>query len=339
MNKAKVCVIDDDAFYTEILLNLLEIQGFETLSFLSSKQALEKLLSNESEQIDAIILDVMMPEMNGYELCMQLRQTDRYQFTPILFVSSKNSLDDRIQGYDSGGNDYLAKPVPPDELKSKLDLAIQNARDTIKLASQVNASHHQVQEMMSGMNQMQTLMDYILTIYRLNSLQPLTSGLIATLECFGLQGSVLLKTTTDRYFSSTDHQKNPIELELLNSGINSEEWIAFKSHSDRFLLNNKNISLLIKNLKYTDNEDLERFKKLLKILVYSTQSKIDVIQSANHHVNTIPETLIEDNIQDSCIQFNEKLLELALEKDQESFIKEMFKEEIAKFANSLTGKT
>ncbi len=340
MSKPTICIVDDDEFYTEILLNLLEMQGFETLNFLNSTQALEQLTRNADLNIDAVILDVMMPGMNGYELCSQLRQTEKFQFTPILFVSSNSSLDDRMQGYEAGGNDYLAKPVQPEELKTKLDVSIMNARDTLKLAKQASVSANQVQEMLSDMSEMQTLVDYFSAIYQINNVAQLVARLTTAINIMGLQASALVKTPTDEYFSSTDDVRRPIEIELLRMAINGKKVVTFNSDSERLLFNETNMSLLIKSFnmtksKKTDEARKERLTKLLKLLMQATQTRIDALSMTNNHENLSPSSRnnVNDSIEESCISFNEQLLDMVLDKDQEVIIKAMYKDHITKFVS------
>lgn len=109
ISQGKILVIDDNDEIRDILRILLTGENFEVIEADSPKTALKML----SPSIDLIILDVMMPEMSGYDLCRKIRDTSN---VPILFLTAKTSNSDLIMGYSSGGDDYLAKPFSYSEL-------------------------------------------------------------------------------------------------------------------------------------------------------------------------------------------------------------------------------
>lgn len=113
VRQGKILVIDDNEEIRDILRILLTGENFEVIEADSPKAALNLL----SPQIDLIILDVMMPEMSGYDLCRTIRETSN---VPILFLTAKTSNSDLIMGYASGGDDYLAKPFAYSELVARV---------------------------------------------------------------------------------------------------------------------------------------------------------------------------------------------------------------------------
>lgn len=85
----------------------------------------EGLYLAESESYDVIILDIMLPQMNGIDLCTQLRKKGNY--APILMLTAKSSIEDKVQGLDAGADDYLAKPFEFVELKSRINALIRRS--------------------------------------------------------------------------------------------------------------------------------------------------------------------------------------------------------------------
>ena len=112
--------------------------------FSDGRSALEFLKTNE---VDTIILDVMMPEMDGYEVCRRIKEDERIRDIPVLFLTAKLEPADKVQGLEIGGQDYLSKPVQQQELLARTKAAIRvkqlqdQLKHTIELKDQVHQLH------------------------------------------------------------------------------------------------------------------------------------------------------------------------------------------------------
>ena len=114
--KKRVLVVDDNELNIEILReNLEECYHLETA--LSGPEALDKMRTFYPE---IILLDIMMPEMDGYTVCRKIREDQRFAFTKIIIVSAKTLESERLVGYEAGADDYITKPFNQDELMAKL---------------------------------------------------------------------------------------------------------------------------------------------------------------------------------------------------------------------------
>lgn len=111
--KGKILLVDDEKDIVAFMKDSLEDEGYLVYCAYSAEEALRKLQHHP----DLIILDVMMPNMNGFELCKQIRQNVS---SPIIFVSAKNREQDRIMGLMVGGDDYIEKPFSMKELKTRI---------------------------------------------------------------------------------------------------------------------------------------------------------------------------------------------------------------------------
>jgi len=114
----KIMVVDDDKEFTTLYKEYLTIVGFETVAENVSSRAME--LAN-STMPDLFILDLMMPEPDGFKLCRMLRTNINFVHTPIIIVTALNDEDSRMVALGSGANDYLTKPFHIDELKLKIN--------------------------------------------------------------------------------------------------------------------------------------------------------------------------------------------------------------------------
>ncbi|MCY3820179.1 MAG: response regulator transcription factor [Gammaproteobacteria bacterium] len=110
----KVLVVDDDAHIRDVVSFTIRRAGLEVLEAADGRQALDIA---ESEAPDLILLDILMPELEGIDVCRAIRRTSN---VPILFLSSKDRVVDRVIGLDAGGDDYVTKPFSPRELLARV---------------------------------------------------------------------------------------------------------------------------------------------------------------------------------------------------------------------------
>ncbi len=104
-----ILVVDDTEANIDILVEILA-EDYDVSVAMDGESALET-----AEEIlpDLILLDIMMPDMDGYEVCRRLKADERTKKIPVVFVTAKDEVDDRTDGYEIGGSDYITKPVDP----------------------------------------------------------------------------------------------------------------------------------------------------------------------------------------------------------------------------------
>jgi len=112
---AKVMVVDDAYSDLKLMESILRSAGHDVVS-LSNGETLEDQM--QAEHPDVVLLDIVMPKSNGYEILRALRRDSRTKATPLVLVSSKNQESDRLWGKKQGADEYLAKPFTSDELLS-----------------------------------------------------------------------------------------------------------------------------------------------------------------------------------------------------------------------------
>ncbi|MBL8145243.1 MAG: response regulator transcription factor [Anaerolineae bacterium] len=112
-----IFAVDDDPEVLDTLGRVLRHENYSVALINSPVEALQRL---EREMPDLLILDIMMPEVDGVTVCRQLRQNSRFIALPILFLTAKGSTDDVVQGLDAGGDDYVVKPFELAELRARI---------------------------------------------------------------------------------------------------------------------------------------------------------------------------------------------------------------------------
>ncbi len=131
----KILVVDDDIDSLKLIGITLQRQGFEIAAASTGKQALEKAIA---ESPDLVILDVMMPDMDGTEVCKQLRANPATKNISVIMFTAKAMVDDKVAGFEAGADDYLTKPTHPAELVSRVRAVL--ARSQSQAPERANAS-------------------------------------------------------------------------------------------------------------------------------------------------------------------------------------------------------
>lgn len=121
----KILIVDDDIDSLKLIGLMLQRHGYEVIAANSGGQALQKV---EGDIPNLIILDVMMPDMNGLEVARRLRANPRTANVPIIMFTAKTLIDDKVKGFEAGADDYLTKPTHPAELASRVKAIL--ARNT-----------------------------------------------------------------------------------------------------------------------------------------------------------------------------------------------------------------
>ena len=127
MTPRRVLIADDDIDALRLVGLMLERKGYQILAAASGQQALQKAIEANP---DVIILDVMMPDMDGYQVAAQLRKHPATESIPILMFTAKTTVNDKIAGFQAGADDYLTKPVHPRELISRIEALLQRKSRT-----------------------------------------------------------------------------------------------------------------------------------------------------------------------------------------------------------------
>lgn len=120
MDKIKILVVDDESRMRKLVKDFLEREGFEVLEAGDGMEAME--IFYEEKEIALIILDVMMPKMDGFEVCREIRQTSQ---VPIIMLTAKGDERDELQGFQLGVDEYITKPFSPKILVARVEAVLR----------------------------------------------------------------------------------------------------------------------------------------------------------------------------------------------------------------------
>lgn len=122
MEKAKILLVDDDVNICELVSLYLTNEGCQLTFCHDGSTALHRI---KAETFDLILLDVMLPLINGWEVCRMIRQQSQ---VPIIFLTARDLVDDKVQGFELGADDYLVKPFEPRELVARVKTRLKTQK-------------------------------------------------------------------------------------------------------------------------------------------------------------------------------------------------------------------
>lgn len=337
MALTKILAVDDEPFNLEIIEEILEDLDFELQVATSGPECLAMV---EGYMPQVILLDVSMPQMNGYEVCKALKANPNTAHIIVMFVSARGTVEERMEGYSVGAEDYIVKPFGHDELKSKLKNLNQVLIEKQSLEKQVEDATSTAFNAMANSSEMGQIVNYIENIGFINNPQDLGKALIDCLQTFDLQSNVEF-----RYGDSTEHFAlngvcSPIVIELFDMLKNKGRLHEF---SHRILVNYEMISLLILNMPDHDPDKHGRIRDhvcfivsvteqqlraiMTKQMLESQQQKLNDVASAVHSKFHGLIGLLNDNRQSNEKVFKQlqedlevRIPTMGLDEDQEIFI-------------------
>ncbi|CAM2069541.1 Response regulator [Sulfidibacter corallicola] len=240
-----ILVVDDEPVNRQVLINHLSLESYHVVQASSGPEAL-RIMAND-HAFDLILLDVMMPQMTGYEVCEVLRQRFTAQELPVLFLTAKNRINDLVRGFSAGGNDYITKPISKSELIARVETQLklleshrglerQVAERTQELKLKNDQLRDTNQELRQKNSELETLDQIVCAINREVMLETLVESLLEkgfTLFPQAEKGALLLREDTgDLYKIAATYGYDPGDLE---SVVFSEEelWARYSSGEEK----------------------------------------------------------------------------------------------------------
>lgn len=270
-DKIRIFCVDDDE------VNRLMLEGalseYECILLESGRNCLK---SARATAPDLILLDVDMPEMGGLETCRQLRELPELAHIPVIFLSSHDTLEDRLNGYTAGGDDYLCKPFENDELiaKVKASLArkvmLDNARRDAKEAAL------SISDIMTTMGEMSTVVNFFQNTFSCRSYDALAQRIIDAHSTLGLDVVIELRVDEKRLHYSSNGTESPLEESVF-------EYIRSKGRlvncGQRAAVNYPRLTIIIRNMPTHDPELQGRIRDHIALIAQGADSKVKALKS------------------------------------------------------------
>ncbi|KPH93053.1 chemotaxis protein CheY [Pseudoalteromonas porphyrae] len=337
MPLTRILAVDDEPFNLEIIEELLE-NDFD-LKMASSGPECLSVVEDYDPQV--ILLDVSMPKMNGYEVCTKLKENPNTAHIIVMFVSARGTVEERMEGYSVGAEDYIVKPFGHEELRLKLKNLNQIIIDKENLEQQVEEATSTAFNAMANSSEMGQIVNYIENIALINEVDILAQALVSCLSSFDLQSNIEFRFINDdpQHFALRG-VCSPIVIELFDM-LKSKGRLHEFSH--RILVNYEFISLLILNMPDHDQDKHGRIRDHVCFLVSVTEQQLkailtrkkleqqetklnEVVDMVHSKFHGLMDLLNENRLSNEAVfkrlqeELEERIPTMGLDEDQEIFI-------------------
>ena len=331
-----VFVVDDDPIILEIIQAVLST-NFVVETFTRAKDCLNRI---KTLHPNMILLDVSMPEMDGFVFCRHLKNDANTASIPISFISASDDIETRLECYEAGGNDFILKPLEPAELLSKIRVTQQLLSEKSSLSEQAGFARDAAMSAMTSMGELGTVLQFLSKSFSCNSATELANTLLEALSQYQLQGAVQLRIDQQEISISHTGFNNPLEASILNHVRNSGRIFQFKT---RCVFNYGATTLMVNNMPIEDADRCGRIRDNVALLAEGAAARLQTIETdlENHRrqqgieqaLPQVHSTLdkVQGNYRRNCfeltqvmIEYQEQLLKsyihLGLSQGQEEFI-------------------
>ena len=277
-----VLIVDDKIDNLKILIDMLETLNLDIVVATNAKEAYERVALYE---FDLILLDIVMPDIDGYEVCKTLKNDPDYKDIPIIFISALNSAEDKIKGFSLGADDYLGKPFIQKELIARIELHLEKSNILKSLKNLLRKSYHELYNPLAVIN---TSLE----------MQTLKNGTNRYTDAITVASRTLQTVYDDLYYSiSTQKEKaDLIDIDLVEFIENRIEYFYYFKKSKNLTIDFRKCDDAIVKMKELDllrivdntlSNAIKYAYKDTKVIISVSKDRESIIFSSNNRGSTI----------------------------------------------------
>ncbi|MBF0265854.1 MAG: response regulator [Gammaproteobacteria bacterium] len=317
IGKKRILVTDDSADAIRFIMDYFP-ENYDIMAATSGEKALK--LATKEPYPDVILMDVDMPGMNGYETCRQLKQIEDIKDIDVIFVSSHDTVEEKLAGYDAGGCDYLTKPVDRDELLKKVKLSIDNHTLRTTSKSEKFMAMEIAMNALSTAEESSVIINFTQNNLKTNSLEDLAVLFLKTTSSLGLTNTIQINTGANFLYKSSKARIFPLEQELLEKLDNQEKVIAV---NNRLILSFGHIAQIITNMP-DDKEKCQRLQEHMTVLIKIADARVKNLLVHKELLNIInisnSEMLKIESMQNKQIARTEQIMDNLILNMEDAFL-------------------
>ena len=275
-----VLAIDDDKLVHKIIEDALA----RSCKLIHAKNGDEGLRLALKYHPDIILLDVEMPGLNGFEVCEKLKKSPDTLDIPVMFLSSRKDISERMRGYNSGASDYIVKPFNREELLARINVLDDYRQTSQRLKKDIEQAQITAEIAMTDSGDMGRIMRYVGQSYHAHDFDTLSEFFFEFFIPLQLEVAVAFWHQQGEVYKSAEGIIQPIEQELLEQNRTGNRFVDFGC---RTIINYPKVSLLIKNMPTDDPGLYGRYKDLLPHILEATNSKIQDMEDSEQALNQV----------------------------------------------------
>lgn len=275
----KLFAIDDDPVVRDVIGIILE-SDYPITTF-ESVEACRPVLAGERP--DLLLLDVNLPGMDGFAFCRELKADPALRTIPVIFISSRESIEERICGYDAGGMDYIVKPFEPEELARKVRVAENMVLGQRSLAVRAEEAELLSSLVMASMDETGIVLQFMSKLIAMDSDEEIAAGLLEVLARYRLEGVVQTRTGREAQTFSAAGRNLPLEVSVIEHVRSQGRIFEFRRRS---VHNFERVTLMINNLPLEDPDYCGRLRDHLSVAAQGADSRLKAVatEAANRRV-------------------------------------------------------
>ena len=278
MRKAITIFCVDDEKYNRLILNEI-LSEYDCVLLDSGKACYNEL---EQQIPDLILMDVMMPEMDGLEACRKIRDLPECHDIPIIFLSGNSSLEAKLNGYSAGGDDFISKPFEEEELVAKIKASIKRKARIDEIRSEIASVKSSSNELTDTLGEMGAVIYFLQSILSAKNYEALAKKVIEAHESLGLDIAIEFMHDGERFNYSSDNIANPLEASAF-------EFVRDKGRlhdfGERTAVNYPAVSIIVRNMPISNPELHGRIRDHIAIIAQGTNNKIEELGTAFEILN------------------------------------------------------
>jgi CheY-like chemotaxis protein len=267
VNNDNLLIVDDDPITCEVLYAALS-DHFNIKITNSGEECLQAI---GDFQPKLVILDIDMPGINGYETCRRLRESKHDM--PVIFLSACDSLEERLEAFDSGGNDFLTKPTDHQLILRKAQLAIKAKMDKDQIASEKDSYEQMAMTFLDSMGESGVLQNFTRLNFDCPDYATLLTNTLQACQHLSLQCHIQLRFPGGSLSCTPDGKAGPLEESVLTQVASLGRLFQFKK---RLVTNYEHVTIIILNMP--DNTDIAgRIRDNIAVLAEITEAFVNAI--------------------------------------------------------------
>ena len=238
-------------------------------------------------KVDLILLDVEMPGIDGYETCRRIKESGESTDIPVIFLSGHDHIEDRLKGYEAGGDDYIVKPFAPVELEAKVRHLLQLRQERGQLKEMANYASSAAMTAMTSLGEMGALIETMKRFNACATVAVLADACLGGLAMYGLQGAVQIRSADETLTYTEEGEASPMVISVINHMAAMDRITSFKS---RMCINYEHVSLLVNNMPEEDPDRCGRLRDHLTMMAEGANVRAQAIMLGNA-LNRVVENL------------------------------------------------